>query len=95
MRYNNGDIFQGEYRGGIRVGKGTYFFSTGETIEGEWFGDLTVRGTITYTNGDIYSGQIYKAQKHGLGSYTYSNGCEYRGYWRNDLKHGEGQFWNT
>ena len=32
MLYKNGDIFKGQYKGGVRVGFGCYTFATGEII---------------------------------------------------------------
>jgi len=56
----HGDIYEGQYKNGVRTGYGTYSFSRewiGEKFEGEWK-DWTQHGygIATYKNGEIQSG---------------------------------------
>ena len=50
MLYANGDQFIGAFKGGSKSGKGKYLFASGETVEGEWFGDEQARGVVEYIN---------------------------------------------
>lgn len=52
---NNGDIFLGMYRGGQRVGNGTYLYNNGNRYSGEWNASLKSGfGIIEYINGSIF-----------------------------------------
>jgi len=68
--------------------------------EGEYIGDITVkgirhgRGKMVYTcpdfNGNTYSGSWKFDKFYGQGKYTWSDGDIYEGTWRNGRMHGKG-----
>jgi len=78
--------------GGNRHGRGKYFWSNGDTYEGEWF--LAKRkgfGLMRYASGAIYSGEWYADEHHGQGILYASNGT-YSGGWCHGARHGHGHF---
>ena len=68
--------------------------------EGEYIGDLTVkgirhgRGDMVYTcpefNGNTYSGSWKFDKFNGFGKHTWADGDIYEGKWQNGLMHGKG-----
>ena len=68
--------------------------------EGEYIGDITVkgirhgRGNMVYTcpdsNGNTYSGSWKFDKFNGFGKHTWAHGTIYEGKWQNGLMHGKG-----
>lgn len=55
--YSTGAVYDGEWRGGMRHGRGTIVWSDGAKYEGEWaFNAATGQGKFTHTEGDVYEG---------------------------------------
>lgn len=87
----NGDRYEGEAIGIMRVGKGTYVFASGDRYEGEFVDNFFHgQGTQTYANGEVYTGDFQKSVKTGQGSYRYTNGDRYEGGFIDNVFHGKG-----
>ncbi|KAA6397442.1 MAG: putative radial spoke head 1 [Streblomastix strix] len=92
--FPNGDIFKGEYKKGVRNGKGEYawkdpiakYIGIYENHKKEGY------GVMTYPDGSQYDGNFHDGKRHGDGTYTYPNGDTYVGEWANGKKHGKGTF---
>ena len=86
-----GREYQGEFRDGLRSGRGTQRSGFGDTYEGN-FADDTYhgRGVMLFANGDMYEGDWERGQRTGHGRLTHKAGGFYDGGWRFNEFHGEG-----
>ena len=93
MRFNNGDVFEGEYSHGKRKGKGSLFISSKKTrLEGLWEDNRMVLESfiVRYANGDIWEGPLRKVKgeylRHGRGSLKItSDGSVIIANWQDDI----------
>ncbi len=94
ITYDNGDIYVGDIKDGLRDGHGVMTFSaTGDVYEGTFSKDeITGSGVFKYANGDVYEGSFLNSQKHGHGKFSSSNGNTYEGNYENDGRNGKGIF---
>ena len=91
--FPNGDTYEGDYKNGIREGKGRYTFVAGGWYKGDWANGLKHgEGTFRYPDKSKYTGEWKEGLKHGHGTYTYPNGDRYCGSWMNDKRHGPGTY---
>ena len=88
ISYDNGDYYIGQYKNGLRNGKGTLYLSD-ENIryEGDWINDkYEGNGKYIYESGEYYIGQFKNDLKHGKGTLYFSNGeIKQKGNWINDV----------
>ena len=74
----------GEYKHGVRHGKGEFEFISGPKYVGEFNnGKFHGQGTYTYSNGDKYVGEFNNDKPHGQGTYIFSNGEAFKDVWEN------------
>lgn len=76
--YLSGTVYEGEWLGGFRHGKGRCFWNDGSTYEGTWsYGYPNGTGIFNHSDGDIYSGKwtspysnskICQSKKDGFGN---------------------------
>ena len=91
MKYNNGDLYEGEWKNDKKEGNGIMKFENGNIYEGEWKNDLIEgKGIMKCKNGEQYEGEWANNKREGHGKMKYINGEEYEGEWKNDLKDGKG-----
>ncbi|KAG5674313.1 hypothetical protein PVAND_004290 [Polypedilum vanderplanki] len=91
--YQNRDQYEGEYRRGLRNGRGCYMYKSGAYYNGEWKkGFKDGHGKFNYPDGSEYCGEWKRNKRHGFGKYTYRNGDVYEGSWKENVKHGMGLF---
>lgn len=91
--FPNGDTYEGDYKNGIREGKGRYTFVAGGWYKGDWANGVKHgEGTFRYPDKSKYIGEWKEGLKHGHGTYTYPNGDRYCGSWVNDKRHGPGTY---
>lgn len=91
MKWTDGKKYVGEFKNGLRNGKGTFYFANGCTYTGEYVNDKpNGYGTETFTNGDRYEGNYANGFRNGKGCYYYANGCSHKGEYVNDKKCGFG-----
>ena len=85
-RWNNGDVYTGEYVKGIRHGKGKFVYANGNYYDGDWVdGKYHGHGIYHWNDGDQFEGEWQNDKRHGSGKWTYANGNYYTGVW----EHGE------
>ena len=61
--YNNGDRYEGEFKGGIREGNGKLFYGNGDRYEGEFRNNVREgKGKMFLTSGEVYE-KIFRDDK--------------------------------
>ena len=91
FHYENGTVYEGEWKNNERHGKGTCTWSDGTKYEGEWQNDKeNGQGKCIWANGDRYDGKWSNSIREGFGEYFYANGDVYKGEWQNGMKQGQG-----
>jgi len=90
-RWNNGSIYDGEYRNDLRHGKGRFMWANGESYIGDYRNDeRTGKGIYLWPDGSRYEGDFLSGMRHGRGIFTSTTGVIYEGEWFDDLQHGAG-----
>ncbi|KAK6943896.1 Phosphatidylinositol-4-phosphate 5-kinase, core [Dillenia turbinata] len=91
--WSDGCLYEGEWRRGMRQGKGKIQFPSGAFCEGEFSGGY-IHGTGTYVSPDktTYIGRWRLNLKHGLGYQTYPNGDVFEGSWIQGTPEGPGKY---
>ena len=70
--YDNGDIYEGQFSGGLRHGNGKYTFVNGDVYEGEFvFNNKDGIGKLTYKDKGTYYGYWKEGKREGEGVFTY------------------------
>ncbi|XP_029124969.1 flagellar radial spoke protein 1 isoform X2 [Cajanus cajan] len=89
--YANGDVYEGEVKGGKCSGSGVYYYSMSGRYEGEWAeGKYDGLGVETWARGSRYRGQYRLGLRHGFGVYRFYTGDVYAGEWASGQSHGCG-----
>ena len=82
--FDNGDIYKGTFKDGLKHGKGTLTTRNNRSYEGDWENDKPHGfGINTFPNGKIYTGNFFKGKPVGYGQWTYADGRIYNGTWVN------------
>jgi hypothetical protein len=82
-RYDNGELYVGQYRLNLQHGKGKYTYASGEVYEGEYTHDCKHgRGKYTWPDGDWYDGEWQDDKINGRGTRS-TNGVQKTGRWSN------------
>ena len=91
--FNNGDVYEGEWKGDVMEGYGKMTCKDLGVYEGKWKEDVKEGyGKMTYENGDVYEGEWKGGVKEGYGKYTFNNGDVYEGKWKGDVMEGYGKY---
>lgn len=86
VSYNNG-----EWRGGIKTGNGTWQDDTGLRYEGEFVeGEFEGHGTAWYPDGGRYEGDWKQGSRHGEGLWRSPDSTTYTGQFQHDQFQGKG-----
>ena len=81
----------GEWRGGITTGDGTWEDSSGLRYEGHFVdAEFDGSGTAWYSDGSRYEGDWKRGERHGEGRWRSADGTTYTGQFQNDQFHGKG-----
>lgn len=95
IKYVNGEYestYVGEYKMGIREGKGTFTHKDGSSKTGTFVnGQLTGRGKMITEDGHTYEGEFVNYRMHGNGTIRYANGAVFVGSVADDSPY-TGQF---
>ncbi|KAJ5071105.1 morn repeat-containing protein [Anaeramoeba ignava] len=90
-KYDDGSIYEGEFKGMMRHGYGVYKYITGEVYEGQWrFDKKHGFGVYKFTSGGIYEGEWVDGRKTGKGTFKFPSGDVYEGDWKDDKRTGFG-----
>jgi hypothetical protein len=83
----------GDYKSGVRHGRGNFYFPNGNRHTGIYQNDLANgHGEFIYANGNQYEGEFRNGAFHGRGSFHFKNGDRYVGGFLNSTFHGQGTF---
>ena len=84
-KYKNGELestYVGEYKNGVREGKGTETKADGTVFKGTFQGGQMIgQGTMDYENGRHYEGEIINYRAHGQGKGRWGSGSSFEGFW--------------
>ncbi|MGL6107216.1 hypothetical protein [Romboutsia sp.] len=93
-KYDNGDVYKGEFINEKRNGFGVCIFNNKERYEGLWKDDkMHCVGKYTYNDGSVYSGDFKHGLIEGMGRYRYANEEIYKGYFINNKRNGKGSLY--
>jgi hypothetical protein len=90
-----GSVYEGNFRNGVREGKGVTRYSDGASYDGEYRNDNR-DGTGVFKwgpgqwAGDVFEGRWRNDVKDGAGVIKFANGNTYVGSYKNGLKEGKG-----
>ena len=81
---NGGAVYEGQWRLGIKSGRGRMTYANGEVYDGMWLDNSrNGRGTYRYANGDVFTGRWSGGVKEGAGAYKFAvNGVQLVGDWK-------------
>jgi hypothetical protein len=80
------DPYEGEFRKGLRHGRGSFSWTDGATYEGDWEVDLRHgHGTHVYADGRMYEGDWRAGDYHGRGTLIQPDGTCEVGEWEEGL----------
>ena len=84
FKWNDGTVYEGEWKEDKINGKGKLTIPNKGTYEGDFEnGEKEGQGKYTFSNGDTYYGEFLDNQFNGQGTYTI-NGKSYTGTWKNN-----------
>lgn len=89
----HGDIvYAGEFKNGVRTGRGLVEIPGKCTYGGEWVeGGSEGHGVENIVGHGVYKGQFFRGMRTGYGHMQFSNGDEYTGQWSNGERDGMGR----
>lgn len=68
--FENGDLYNGQWKKGVQLGYGVYEFANGDVYKGSWKdGMMDGRGTYRFANGDKYIGEWKAGKMNGRGHF--------------------------
>jgi S1-C subfamily serine protease/antitoxin component YwqK of YwqJK toxin-antitoxin module len=83
-KYKDGEYestYEGEYKNGIREGRGKFSHLDGTIREGIFVdGQMTGKGVMTSKSGQKYNGDFLNYRCHGNGTIDYANGSKFEGF---------------
>ncbi|KAJ9473608.1 hypothetical protein DIPPA_22225 [Diplonema papillatum] len=90
FRWNNGDVYEGEWAYNEQNGKGKFTYRDGGYYQGDWVRDEQHGyGFLSDCNGE-YEGEFEGDERSGTGKQVYKNNDIYTGSWLADKRHGYG-----
>lgn len=80
VRFSNGIVYDGSWRGDSREGYGVQVWPDGARYEGNWHNNkANGKGKFIHVDGDIYDGEWLNDKASGKGTYYHNNGAKYEG----------------
>lgn len=84
-------LYEGQFRGGRRDGRGTYSYADGRRYEGQFLqGTYHGSGVLSFIDGTEFKGGFQRGKKHGMGSFKWPDGRRYVGLWQQGHTDGKG-----
>ena len=91
--WDEGDIYEGEFKNNIKEGIGTYRWEDGSTYMGHFENNqLNGYGYMNFANGNSYVGEFDDGYLSGWGKFTWEDGKCYVGNYYKNKKNGFGIF---
>lgn len=96
MEYTNGQVYEGEWKNGVRSGQGRCTWPDGGYYDGEWANDKWNGQGTNYIGGSkdvsFYVGGFVDGERDGHGIYTWPSGDSVETEWVNGVKNGKGTY---
>lgn len=93
FKWNDGTVYEGEWKEDKINGKGKLTIPDKGTYEGYFEnGQKQGQGKYNFQNGDIYEGNFSQDKMSGQGKYTFSNGDTYYGEFLDNQFNGQGTY---
>lgn len=95
-KYTNGSKYEGDFKDGIRHGRGIMTWKDGAKYDGEWKDGMRHgKGIMTWKTGEKYEGEFKNDERTGYGTYTWPETekgylFKYVGYFKNGDMEGKG-----
>jgi SH3-like domain-containing protein len=87
-----GGRYVGEFREGVRAGRGSMAYPDGTRYEGNWQDDRPHGKGTHFSAGKFdYTGEFANGLRHGQGTLKIVGGKTYVGEWQDDVPHGQGK----
>ena len=95
-RYEDGSTYEGQYRNGLRHGRGRQVCVDGSLYEGYWISDRkSIRGVLVKSDGTVILGLIWHGGFRGEVDVRCANGDLFTGGWQRGYPNGQGQLIET
>jgi hypothetical protein len=89
LRIDDGGVYIGEWKKGLRNGNGVYTSIDGAIYYGPWLNDkFHGRGVFVSETNQVYTGDWMNGVRHGSGIETWEDGAIYTGYYNLDKRNG-------
>jgi hypothetical protein len=93
--WNNGEVYEGDWKDGKKHGQGIWRSPKGDSYEGEWEKGRQHGKGVHKHKSSTYTGEFMRSLKHGRGEESFSNGDNYKGLYELGKPHGKGRYdWN-
>jgi hypothetical protein len=93
--WQNGSSYVGEFRNGLKHGKGKWRSAKGpqsNIYEGDYALDKKAGyGIFQWASGNLYKGEYADDEREGFGEMTWTDGSMYQGDWFRGIQHGTGK----
>ena len=91
--WEEGEMYEGEFKNNIKDGIGLYRWADGTTYMGEFQNNkIDGYGRMQFANGNAYEGKFQEGFMNGWGKFVWDDGKYYVGNYLKDKKHGFGIF---
>lgn len=91
--FAGGVHYEGEFKDGLRHGRGVQTWPDGARYDGEFANDKrNGQGIFTWPSLARYEGMFVEGKRHGHGIFTWPNGARYEGNYRDGQRDGPGVF---
>ena len=89
--FSNHEVYDGEWREGLRHGNGCFTPKDGGEYDGSWdHGERHGAGKQVYPSGDVYRGGWHAGARSGRGELLAGDGSRYEGLWARGERDGKG-----
>jgi len=96
LRIDDGGIYIGEWKQGLRNGNGVYTSIDGALYSGPWLNDrFQGRGVFVSETNQVYTGDWNNGLRHGSGIETWAHGAFYTGHYYLDKRNGNCDYRST
>ena len=90
LQWANGDVYEGEFKNGLRHGTGKYEEKlSGQVYVGTYISGQRDNGILTFSNGDTYTGEFKDDVFGGFGILK-TKTITYKGEWLHGRRNGNG-----
>ena len=91
ITYENGDVYEGDWKEGDHHGKGRLEKQNGEVYEGNFKRSKFISGKVVeFLKECTYEGDFKEGKYHGKGKMKWDGGAVYEGDWKEGDLHGKG-----